>query len=335
MDFTNSSSRLKANKIILVTLLIFATFQLSSFLKRANEQKIEVIGERVFDSKIFSNLTEIKISNENYRWSLLKRKEEWLLSNDMNKGVYLTENKRVRAIINSLNNFKITQVLDKKTSSLDKNEVELTLKTSQEEAFKLTATNFDDVKGTLFLTFGNDKYLYEVSAPTPKWPLLRPSQLILKNPIQNIKLGELSGLKVAQEKKVITELIKENDQWLVSLKGQQRPANEGRVSELISHLNKLKTEKILDSIEDELKKEALEKIKKKGTQFSLLINNKQIEFFILKKVPRKIQRQTGIKRGQVLSYLEGSPNIRVSSGTTKALFKRGLHYKDKIKNLVY
>ena len=58
-------------------------------------------------------------------------------------------------------------------------------------------------------------------------------------------------------------------------------------SELISHLNKLKTEKILDGIEDELKKEALEKIKKKGTQFSLLINNKQIEFFILKKSPKK------------------------------------------------
>ena len=156
-----------------------------------------------------------------------------------------------------------------------------------------------------------------------------------ENSIQNIKLGELSRLKVAKQKKVITELSKENDQWLVKLKGQQRPANEVRVSELVSHLNKLKTEKILDNIEDKLKKEALEKIKKKGAKFSLVINNKQVEFFILKKVPRKMQRQTGIKRGQVLSYLEGSPNIRVSSGTTKALFKRGLHYKDKIKNLVY
>ena len=139
MDFTNSSSRLKANKIILITLLLFATSQLSTFLKKTSNQKTDIIGERIFDSKIFSNLVEIKVSNENYRWSLLKKKEEWLLSNEMNKGLYLTEGKRVKAIINSLNNFKITQVLDKKSSSLDKNKVELQLKTSQEEAFKLTA----------------------------------------------------------------------------------------------------------------------------------------------------------------------------------------------------
>ena len=86
-----------------------------------------------------------------------------------------------------------------------------------------------------------------------------PLSIDFKKLIQNIKLGELSGLKVAQQKKVITELIKENDQWLVSLKGQQRPANEGRVSELIYHLNKLKTEKILDGIEDELKKRSTRK----------------------------------------------------------------------------
>ncbi len=250
---------------------------------------------------IKNKFTEIKIKKDNNNWQMIEPKK------------LTTKNELILSLFNDLKTYDIKKIFDKdsiniKSFSLDTPQIEINLKTNDEEYF-LTVGLTNPVNNTTYLMLSNSEYIYQVTALKNDLQNLTLPDFV-ESRLFNYNLNDLTSIEFfrAGTQSPFLEALSKNNEWQDT---KAELLNSEKIKLLWNEMTKYKTQMILDEIDDETKTTVEEKLR--NYQYSIIVKNRENSAIELKfsSPLNKLGSLKVVKGNSILVKSDQSPNIYI------------------------